>query len=575
MRRCLRRTILGTAGLAGSLVYLTEPGDAWAAATPVVPGSADAGRVLENLQPVPEPTLAAPPVTVAPQLGLPTPPGAAQALFLLNDVRVEGATVYDNRQLAAIFRPYLHQYLSVRKLYALTQPITQRYHEDGYALSKAVVPPQNLTEGRVRIQVVEGYIDAVQTQGPFRHSDAADTIIDRIKSYRLLKVKDLERDMLLLNDLPGVSVRAVLKLPDPSGGIPPPGASDLLLVFTDVAAPASVSLDNYGSRYTGPYEASFQAGLNHDVFGPYQQTVVSGATALPQSHELQTIQLSHRLLLDGQGTSATLQAAYAHTEPGYQLTSSEIVSDAYNYGVSVSHPLLRSRSQNYYVSGDVVIKDITADALDTPLYHDKLTIVSVAGSGEVADPWGGANLAQVKLSQGLNLLGATRTGTPDLSRANGHSDFIRLSATLSRLQAVTDTVRLYAAGSGQYSWSPLLSSEQFGYGGQQFGRAYDPAVLTGDDGVAGLVELRYSPPLSIPHVSSELYTFYDIGRVWTYHDTASMQGGASAGIGWRFAYGPHLFANLSLAQPLTGSVTAPAYGNGKAPRALFSLNIKN
>ncbi len=561
------------------MAYLVGPTRALAAPAAVVPGSADAGRVLENLKPMPEPTFAAPEVVVSPEVGVAAPPGAASALFLFKKVVLVGATAYDRKEvegiLEGIFKPYVGQYLSVRKLYELTNAITQRYHKDGYALSKAAVPPQDLTNGVVRIQVVEGYIDTVETQGAYRQSSLADAILRRIKSYRPLKMQDLERDMLLLNDLAGVTVQAVLKLPEKSSGRQSvPGATDLVLVFADVPAPASASVDNYGSRYEGPYQMHVQAGINRLVT-PYQQTMLSGVISLPESHELQDIQLSHRIPLDAHGTTASVQAGYVRTEPGYQLNSSDIISDAYNYGVSVSHPLIRSRAQNLYVGGEFIIKDISTDALSSELYRDKLRIVSLSANGDLSDPYGGANLAQVKLSQGLNLLGATKTGSLDLSRANGHSDFTRLSGMVERLQAITRTIRVYAAATGQYAWSPLLSSEQFGFGGQQFGRAYDASELTGDDGVAGKVELRYSPPVTIPNATSELFAFYDAGRVWNYGAFANAESGASAGIGLRFAYGEHLTADLTLAQPLTRDVAAPEYGTGSTPRVFFSLNVKN
>ena len=558
--------------IAGSMAYLTFS-TAVLAAPLVVPGSADAGRMLESLQSTSEPTLTAPQVMVSPQVGVQTPSGAQHALFLLEDVSVEGSTVYDNRELAGVFHPYLHQYLSVRKLYELAAGITKRYHDDGYVLSKAVVPPQDLTDGRVKIEVVEGYIDQVQTQGMRLQAKEADDIIGRIKGYRPLRIGDFERDILLLNDLAGVTARAVFTPADHTGSVkPPPGATGLILVFNESPVPTSISTDNYGSRFTGPYQMQFRTGVNH-LLGPYQQTTISGLMALPQPNELQTVQLSHRLTLDGQGTTATLQAGFTHTEPGYTLSSSEIVSAAYEYGVSIAHPLMRSRTDNLYLSSDLVIKDITTDALDTRLYHDKLTIVSVGVNADNIDRWGGANTAQAKVSQGLELLGASPTGSPDLSRADGHSDFTRLSVTVNRLQAVTGQLRVYAAATGQYAWSPLLSSEQFGYGGQQFGRAFDPSELTGDNGMAGVVELRYSPPILIPHTTSELYTFYDIGRVWNFNDAENMQGGSSVGVGWRFAWGPHLSANLSIAQPLTISASAPGNGNEKGPRGFFSVNL--
>jgi len=564
----LGRIIIIAALLTGSTMC-------WAAPAPVVPGGANAGRVLENPTPLPEPTPAAPPVVVTPQIGVPAPPGAEGALILVKKVIVQGSTVYGNQELTDTFSPYLHEHMTVGKLYEMVAALTRRYHKDGYTLSRAAVPPQDLSDGTVRIRVIEGYIDVVQTQGAYRSAAAADEIIGRIKSYRPLNMKKLERDMLLLNDLAGVTVRAVLKAPESTPQhAAPPGATDLLLVFHDVPAPASATIDNYGSRYAGPYQMELQAGANHLVM-PYQQTLVSGTTALPQSHELQDVQVSHRVTLDGEGTTATLQAGYAHTEPGYQLAPSEIISDAYNYGLTVSRPLVRSRTQNLYLAGDIVIKDITTDSLDSRLYHDKLTIVSVSATCDQADPWGGGNLAQLKLSQGLNVLGATRPGSADLSRADGHSDFTRLAATLSRLQTITQEFRLYAAATGQYSWSPLLSSEQFGYGGQQLGRAYDLAEFTGDEGVAGTVELRYSLPVLVPNSTSELFSFYDVGRVWNYHDMQSMEGGASAGVGLRFAYGGHVSGNLTLAQPLTRKVSAPEYGNGYAPRALVSITVKD
>jgi hemolysin activation/secretion protein len=579
MRGPLARTIVGIACLAGSMAYLMGPTRAFAAPAPAVPGSADAGRVLENLKPLPEPTRAAPEVVVPLQAGVPAPAGAASALFLFKKVVLVGATAYDRKELegmlADIFKPYVGQYMSVRKLYELTGFITQRYHKDGYALSKAAVPPQDLSDGVVRIQVVEGYIDAVETQGAYRPSSLADAILRRIRSYRPLKMKDLEHDMLLLNDLAGVTVQAVLKPPEGSAGRPAmPGATDLVLVFADVPAPASVSVDNYGSRYSGPYEMQVQTGINHLVM-PYQQTMLSGVISLPQSHELQDIQLSHRIPLDAQGTTATVQAGYVRTEPGYLLTSSAIVSDAYNYGVAVSHPLIRSRAQNLYAGGELLVKDISTDALSNELYRDRLRIVSLTANGDLSDPYGGANLGQVKLSQGLDILGATKTGSLDLSRVDGHSDFTRLSGMVSRLQAINPTLRVYAAATGQYAWSPLLVSEQFGFGGQQFGRAYDASELTADDGVGGMAELRYSPPITIPNATSELFAFYDIGRLWNYGAIAAAESAASTGVGLRFAYGAHVTANLTLAQPLTREVAAPEYGTGSTPRVFVSVSIKH
>ena len=105
------------------------------------------------------------------------------------------------------------------------------------------------------------------------------------------------------------------------------------------------------------------------------------------------------------------------------------------------------------------------------------------------------------------------------------------------------------------------------------GSAYDASEFTGDDGVAGAFELRYSPPLTIPTVASELFTFYDIGRVWNYNDIKNSQFASSAGFGLRLNQGDHISGNITIAKPLNAKVAAPNSGDGMDPRVFFSLNV--
>jgi hemolysin activation/secretion protein len=551
------------------VLSLLAPCVAHAAPGVALPGNADPGRIIENLQPVPEPPApAAPEITISPATTGQPPAGAEKAIFLINYVVIEGTTAYDAVSLEALFRPYYGKRISLKKLYELADDITRRYHDDGYELSRAVLPPQKIKGGTVRIQVVEGYIDSVKTEGTYRDAPAARGIIERLRDDRPLNMHHLERDLLLLSDLAGVSVRAVLK-PHAND---PGGTSGLTLVFADQPVPSTASIDNYGSRYTGPVELSASSGVNHLPLA-YDQFLVNGMIDVP-FNELQYVQASERVPLSSWGTTATLQGIYAHSEPGFRLTPEQIESHSWNYGVSVSQPLIRSRLQNLTVGGDFTVKDIATDALGSELYHDKLRIVSLNASYDRQDGWGGSNLLQAKLSQGLDILGATGTGSPDLSRADGHSDFTRISGNAGRLQAITDTVHLYLAAEGQYAWSPLLSSEQFGFGGQQFGRAYDASELTGDDGMAASAELRYSPPTPLPNLHPELFAFYDIGRVWNYGDWGGGVSAASAGLGARFAFGNHLSGSLEVAQPLTHRVAAPEWGNGKDPRVFASLTAR-
>ena len=92
----------------------------------------------------------------------------------------------------------------------------------------------------------------------------------------------------------------------------------------------------------------------------------------------------------------------------------------------------------------------------------------------------------------------------------------------------------------QYAWTDLLSSELYSYGGEQFGRGYDPSELVGDHGMAGKMELRFTDTLPIRFpFSYTAYGFYDIGIVYQRMSGAynHSDSAASAGLGLRLNLG--------------------------------------
>ena len=74
---------------------------------------------------------------------------------------------------------------------------------------------------------------------------------------RPLKDSDLEHYLLLADDLPGITVKAVIT---PSPTIP--DSADLTLVVERKIVNAYLAYDNYGTRYLGPQEISYGAAFN-------------------------------------------------------------------------------------------------------------------------------------------------------------------------------------------------------------------------------------------------------------------------------------------------------------------------
>ncbi len=126
----------------------------------------------------------------------------------------------------------------------------------------------------------------------------------------------------------------------------------------------------------------------------------------------------------------------------------------------------------------------------------------------------------------------------NLSRANGESNFTKINIDATRSQSLGGKWGLQLGFSGQYSFSELLSSQEFGFGGSQYGRGYDSSEITGEHGAAFKVELQYADQSQWPILESyQLYSFYDIGKVWqssTLPGEESHESAASAGVGLRF-----------------------------------------
>lgn len=563
VRRSIK--ILGVAAIA--------LGVAWPilAAAQQLPGPAEPGQILKQLQPVPQPQSEEAPV-VAPSLEPGKPPSNADDIrFVLNDVVIDGASVFVPDVFSALYEKILGTEVTLREVFAIAEAITARYRRDGYLLSLAVVPAQKITAGVVQIKVIEGYVDRVFIDGDLGSRGAfVRDLAERITQARPLKAQTLERYVLLINDLPGLKVRALLKPSSVSG------AADLVLSVEEKDFDGYASIDNRGSRYVGPIQETVGVTMN-SVLGYNERTSVR-ALMTGQVNELKFVEVSHGVPLTTDGTRGRIIASMSSANPGYTLKESDVHSESTSLAVEASHPFIRSRAENLSVNARFGMRTIEADqaAGSSRISKDIIRAVRLRADYDFVDTLVGpaVNLVSIEASQGLDILGARESGSPNLSRAAGRSDFTKLTLNTQRLQALGGGFSLLAAANGQFSFSPLLAAEEFGFGGAQFGRGYDAAELIGDHGLAAKFELSYGAELDQPAFKSyQVYTFYDIGAVWNIDRAAgeaARNSAASTGLGARANLTAQLSANVELGIPLTGRVAARGQ-NGEDPRLFFSI----
>lgn len=487
--------------------------------------------------------------------------------FVLNHLIIQGMTAYDKRDFKSLYRKNLKKELTLKHIYEIAQKITNKYRNDGYILSKAIVPPQKIDNGMVRLKIIEGYIDKVNIEGPLRGPrKLLNAYRKKILKSRPLRSLDLERYLLLIDDLPGVTARSVLKPSEDKTG-----ATTLTLILADKAFEGHVGVDNRGSEFNGPYE--FSGGVTaNSLLGGYSRTGLQGVVT-SQTEELLFLNAFYDFPVNQEGTRLFFSGSISESEPGSSLKQFDINGDSSTITLRLTHPFIRSRGKNLTGHIGFISRDSTTKILGSLDSKDQLRVMDFGVSYDYADEYRGVNLIRFNLNQGLNIFGATESGSSNLSRTQGRSDFTKLTGSFMRLQKLAPGWALLGAASWQYSFDKLLASEEFGVGGSQYGRAYDSSEVTGDHGISFKVELQKAFRPEWKYLSDlQLYSFIDYGSVWNKVKTstgAQYQERTSTGLGIRFNVTDSISGYFELDKPISNSVAAE--GN-KDPRLFFSLS---
>jgi len=522
-----------------------------------VPPSVEPGRVEERLRQPREPQRMQSTAPASPPLDLQQPPANAATLtFMLRSLTVDGATVYSNRELALPYGSLIGQEISLERLYSIANELTARYRNDGYLLSSVVVPVQNIGKGHAQLRAVEGYLASVSFEGGSRfRSGMFDSMRRRLLADRPLRTATLERAVLLVNDLPGTLAQAVLQ-PAPST----PGASDLVVRMDSTMVSASASATNRGSKVQGPLQYEVSVAFQ-SLFGLHEGTTLRYLQA-GQRDELWLASLAHVERISANGLDFTVAGSVSRSDPelGPLLSALNLQTDTEQASLGLSYPLIRSRNGNVRVRGAVTYQDGSTDSDFGLLSEDKIAATRVGLSYDSLDALAGVNLIDVEVSKGIHAFGSSSQGDLLASRVGGDPEFSKATLYLARLQSLGEKWSLLVAVSGQAAFTNLLAAEEFSFGGDFYGRAYDPSEIVGDSGIAGKVELRFTQD-PMQGIGVMLYGFYEAGKVWRRLDASEVgaddeESAASAGAGARLSFGRYASAYVEGAVPLNHIVAA-------------------
>jgi len=464
------------------------------------------GEQLQQIPPQPERPRPAPDIKLEPQ-SVPATPTGEQVRIRVDTLRVTEARAFPEAELLALtgFQPGSE--LTLADLRGMAGKITDFYRSRGYFVAQAYLPAQDIKEATVTIRVLEGRYGDIRLQNDAKLSDSLPGgILEGLNSGDTITSEPLETRLLLLSDIPGVSVGSTL-VPGTAEG-----TSDLLVnVKPGRSVTGSVEADNAGNRYTGEYRVGGSVNFNN-VTGHGD---VLGFRGLTSGHGLKY----GRGFYQTQVGRGTIGVAYTALEYhlGKEFADLNAHGTAQVLSLYGSYPLIRSRNTNLYALAGYDAK-IFEDKVDsTSRVTKKRAHVGYIGlQGNQIDRLGGggastygviASYGDLDIRTPLDLAADQLT-----ARSNGH--FGKLAYNAARLQTVTDTVSIYASISGQFASKNLDISEKMGLGGMWGVRAYPQGEAYGDEGYLATVEARWLIARNAPG-NVHLVGFLDTGRVTT------------------------------------------------------------
>ena len=520
----------------------------------VIPPSEQPGRERQRFvqPPSPQAQPAGPTVTLPSTVA---PKGAEKVFVVVRGVEITGSTVYNGKQLAPLYTDLVGHRVSLAAIYALAQKITAKYGDDGYVLSRAIVPPQELNPkgAVVHIEIIEGYIDKVEWPKQLaRYQDFFTAYAAKITAQRPANIHTIERYLLLAGDLPGLKFSTSLR-PSKTNK----AAATLVVAVVEKRIDANAHIDNRGTPARGPFEYYGSATINNP-FGLQDALAFTYAGVVPLK-ELDYAALGYKKVLNSEGLTFFADASDAWGTPGTVVLEDLLYRTLGPYGdIGLSYPVIRSREKNLTLSGLFYGSNNESYVFDAPFNDDRLRGFRGKVDADFADQLQGINQFNVTVSQGIDGLGSTPNGNPLASRLVGRVDYDKVEITASRTQPLIDRFSVYASAYGQYAGTPLLVPEQCAFGGRYYGRAFDPSELLGDSCIEGVGELRYDlpPPQPLHFVQrAQLYTFADFGQLYTRDaapGTPVVQKAASIGSGIRLGWLDSVDADLSVAKAVQG-----------------------
>jgi len=488
-----------------------------------------------------------------------------EPLFRLKRVELQGATAFSSTELEPSYQPYLDHELSAQDLVEIAAAITARYRAAGFHLSRALIPPQDMRSGALRITVVEGVIEQVSVSGA-NAAFGLEPLLEPLTEERPSRLATLERQLLLINERPGI------KIVDTTLDETSPGSGRFRLGVKTQSwrIYGATAIDNMGSSSTGPWQVSGSVALNSMVM-PGDSLTVTGSFVPGSPREMRYGRIAYDLPLGSDSWRIGVTASRSENWPGDLRRYLRNRSEAETVEAKISFAPILSQMQSLWLTASLGVTRSSERDFIGPLFADRVGIASFTADYKLHLRPSSWTYVSGTVRKGLGLIDGKPDSADWLSRRDASPYFALINGALTHYENFSENWSIRLASGGQLASGPLLASQQYALGGLSFGRGFDAGWISGDDAIAGSTELRYDQSLSLKFLKGyQLFTFVEGGAARTRLPGDDLdQSFASVGAGVRLFLTEDLQFSIGVAKPVM--VNSP-FEPKKDARLLFSLS---
>lgn len=494
---------------------------------------------------------------------LATPAVAAEPIpvveFTVNGFEVSGDNPLSADETAAILQDYTGTYAGLDGLLAATDALQQALNAAGFAFRRAILPPQTLNEGVVKLEVVAITVAKVEVEGNQHFS--ADNILASVPGVRTglsPSRGDLSAALELANRHPSKHVSVRLRESDSNDAV------DAVIAVKD-RRPWTVfaGLNNIGTRDTGRTRVTV-GGQYTNLFNRDHSLTASYTTSPENASDVMQAGASYELPI--YRANGKLSAFFSESDVDVGEVAGFQVSGAGRFwGLSFTRLLARQGGYSHEWSLGIQDRlfessiDFIAGGIAIPVGNNVRSHPVTLGyrgkfeAEQFVTEFGVAYSRNIGIGDrnSDNAYRFSRTGADsdwDVLRFDGAFNYFLPRNWLARVQM-----------NGQWTNEALVSGEQFGLGGERSIRGLNERSVLGDSGFRIGVEM-WTP--QIPYTFGlRALAFVDLGML----DRADVQPGevntdtvASAGLGLRYQWRSNLSINLDYARTIAEGEGATA-----------------